>query len=104
MKHTSKVIAAGALLAGLLSACACRAQMDDKYQPNAESKKYPEGSAIERKVRMAAIAKNPAYTRKFDLSALPDYVPEGKPTGTLRVALAVSPAPSALALAVAEDA
>ena len=61
------------------------AQMSDKYQPNAESKKYPEGSAIERRVRMAAIAANPAYTRKFDLSGLPDYVAEGKPTGSLRL-------------------
>ena len=61
------------------------AQMSDKYQPNAESKKYPEGSAIERRVRMAAIAANPAYTRKFDLSGLPDYVPEEKPTGSLRL-------------------
>jgi phosphate transport system substrate-binding protein len=59
--------------------------MSDKYQPNAESKKYPEGSSIERRVRMHAIAATPAYTRKFDLSGLPNYVPEGKPTGTLRV-------------------
>jgi len=34
---------------------------------------------------MAAIAANPAYTRTFDLSALPDYVPEERPTGTLRL-------------------
>ncbi len=85
MKHTSKMIAAGTLLVGLLSAGACCAQMSDKYQPNAESKKYPEGSAIERRIRMAAIANNPAYTRKFDLSGLPDYVPEGKPSGVLRL-------------------
>ncbi len=85
MKHTSKMIAAGTVLVGLLSAGACCAQMSDKYQPNAESKKYPEGSAIERRIRMAAIAKNPAYTRKFDLSGLPDYVPEGKPSGVLRL-------------------
>jgi phosphate transport system substrate-binding protein len=69
----------------LLFAAAGRGQMSDKYQPNAKSKKYPEGSALERKARMAAIAQNPAYTRKFDLSALPDYVPEDKPTGTVRV-------------------
>lgn len=74
-------------LAALLVGCGTVtfAQMSDKYQPNAESKKYPEGSAIERRVRMASIAANPAYTRKFDLSGLPDYVPEGKPTGTLRL-------------------
>ena len=62
-----------------------RAQMSDKYQPNAESKKYPEGSALERKARMKEIAMNPAYTRKFDLSGLPDYVPQEKVSGTLRV-------------------
>jgi len=71
-----------AAAAGHAPACA---QMSDKYQPNAESKKYPEGSALERKARMADIAKNPAYTRTFDLTALPDYVPQDKPTGTLRL-------------------
>jgi phosphate transport system substrate-binding protein len=85
MKYTYKVVLIVTLLVGLFSAGASHAQMDDKYQPNAESKKYPEGSAIERRIRMAAIAKNPAYSRKFDLSGLPDYVPEGKPTGTLRL-------------------
>jgi phosphate transport system substrate-binding protein len=43
------------------------------------------GSAEERKARMSARAASQAYTKKFDLSALPRYVPEGKPTGTLRV-------------------
>jgi len=76
---------AATLALSLLCAGTGYAQMDEKYQPNAESKKYPEGSSIERRVRMAAVAANPAYTRKFDLSALPDYVPEGKPTGTLRL-------------------
>ena len=75
---------AAALTVGMLCATGY-AQMSDKYQPNAESKKYPEGSALERKARMAAIAANPAYTRKFDLSGLPDYVPQGKPVGTLRL-------------------
>src|ERR1700676_3085147 len=69
----------------LLCAVAGHAQMSDKYQPNAESKKYPEGTALERKARMAGIAANPAYTRKFDLSGLPDYAPQGKPAGTLRL-------------------
>ena len=73
------------LFAIFICATTLHAQMDDKYQPNAESKKYPEGSSLERRARMAAIAANPAYTNKFDLSALPDYVPEGHPTGTLRV-------------------
>lgn len=76
---------AATLALGLLCVSTGYAQMDNRYQPNAESKKYPEGSSIERRVRMAAIAANPAYTRKFDLSALPDYVPEEKPTGTLRL-------------------
>jgi phosphate transport system substrate-binding protein len=55
-------------------------------QPTEESKKLPTGSAAERKARMAARASQPAYTRKFDLSGLPHYVPEDKPTGTLRIA------------------
>ena len=76
---------AATLTFSMLCAATGYAQMSDKYQPNAESKKYPEGSALERKARMAAIAANPAYTRKFDLSALPDYVPQGKPVGTLRL-------------------
>jgi phosphate transport system substrate-binding protein len=85
MNRNRTVIVTGALLLGTLGASSGHAQMSDKYQPNAESKKYPEGSALERKARMAAIANNPAYTRKFDLSALPDYVPQGKPIGMVRV-------------------
>lgn len=54
--------------------------------PTEESRKLPPGSAAERKARMAARAAAPAYTRKFDLSGLPKYVPEDKPTGTLRIA------------------
>jgi phosphate transport system substrate-binding protein len=79
------LVAVGTLMLALLGAGTGIAQMDEKYQPNAESKKYPEGSAMERRARMAAIAAAPAYTRKFDLSGLPEYVPEGKPTGTLRL-------------------
>jgi phosphate transport system substrate-binding protein len=85
MPRYSALIPAGTLMLALLGTAVGHAQMDEKYQPNAESKKYPEGSAIERRVRMAAIAASPAYTRKFDLSGLPDYVPETKPTGTLRL-------------------
>src|ERR1700716_1659949 len=81
--HT--LVAAGTLTLALLGVGTGLGQMSDKYQPNAESKKYPEGSAIERRARMAAIAAAPAYTRKFDLSGLPDYVPEAKPKGTLRL-------------------
>ncbi len=55
-------------------------------QPTEESKKLPAGSAAERKARMAARANQPAYTKKFDLSGLPHYVPEDKPSGTLRIA------------------
>src|SRR5882762_5862064 len=51
-----------------------------------ESKKLPPGSSAERKARMAARAAAPSYTKKFDLSGLPKYVPEEKPTGTLRIA------------------
>jgi phosphate transport system substrate-binding protein len=54
-------------------------------QPTEESKKLPTGSAAERKARMSARANQPAYTKKFDLSGLPHYVAEDKPTGTLRV-------------------
>src|SRR5215470_10197290 len=54
-------------------------------QPNEESKKLPTGSAAERKARMAARAAAPAYTTRFDLSGLPHYVAEEKPTGKLRV-------------------
>ena len=55
-------------------------------QPTEESKKLPAGSAAERKARMAARASQPAYTKKFDLSDLPHYVPRDKPAGTLRIA------------------
>jgi phosphate transport system substrate-binding protein len=55
-------------------------------QPTEESKKLPTGSAAERKARMAARASQPAYTKKFDLTGLPHYVPQDKPLGTLRIA------------------
>ena len=54
-------------------------------QPNEESRKLPTGSAAERKARMAARANAPAYTKKFDLSALARYSPQDKPAGTLRI-------------------
>src|SRR5258706_13766612 len=53
--------------------------------PTDESKKYPVGSAEERKARMSARAASQAYTKKFDLSGLPQYVAQDKPAGTLRV-------------------
>ncbi len=85
MKIYLKLFAIAMLACSSLFSSFASAQMSDKYQPNAESKKYPEGSAIERRVRMHQIAAEPAYTRKFDLNGLPNYVPEGKPTGTLRI-------------------
>src|SRR5438128_7603136 len=54
-------------------------------QPTAESKKLAPGSAAERKARMSSRANAAAYTKKFDLSGLPHYVPEEKPTGKLRI-------------------
>src|SRR6266480_4925854 len=54
-------------------------------QPTEESGKLPPGSAAERKARMSARANAVAYTKKFDLSGLPHYVPQEKPVGTLRV-------------------
>ena len=70
----------------LLGSTAALAQtLPPQSQPTEESKKLPTGSAAERKARMSARASQPAYTKKFDLSGLPHYVPEDKPTGTLRV-------------------
>jgi phosphate transport system substrate-binding protein len=60
-------------------------QTSSQSQPTEESKKLPSGSAAERKERMKVRANSPAYTNKFDLSGLPSYVPQEKPTGTLRI-------------------
>jgi phosphate transport system substrate-binding protein len=72
---------AAALMAPVLAI----GQTSSQSQPTEESKKLPTGSAAERKERMKVRANQPAYTNKFDLSGLPNYVPEGKPTGTLRI-------------------
>lgn len=80
---TLRAAVAGLALAAAFAGTAI-AQLE-KYQPNAESKKFAAGSSAERRARMAGVAKNPAYTRTFDLSGLPDYVPEAHPTGTLRL-------------------
>jgi phosphate transport system substrate-binding protein len=61
------------------------AQTSSQSQPTEESKKLPTGSAAERKARMSVRANSRAYTKTFDLSALPHYVPQDKPTGKLRV-------------------
>jgi phosphate transport system substrate-binding protein len=57
----------------------------NKYEPNAQSRKFPAGSAAERRARMHAVAYARAYTRKFDLSGLPSYSPESHPHGTIRI-------------------
>src|SRR5437879_8994004 len=74
-----------ALVCALLAPALALGQTSSQSQPSEESKKLPTGSAAERKARMQARANSPAYTKKFDLSALPSYVPEEKPTGTLRI-------------------
>lgn len=71
-------------LACVVAAGAALAQSSQSH-PNEESKKYPVGSAQERKARMAARAASRAYTKSFDLSGLPAYAPESHPSGTLRV-------------------
>src|SRR6266480_4273222 len=76
---------AAAVLAATLIPLWAGAQSSSQSQPTEESKKLPTGSAAERKARMAARAASQAYTKKFDLSRLPAYVPEERPTGTLRI-------------------
>jgi phosphate transport system substrate-binding protein len=73
------------LLAAALMPSPGQAQTSSQSQPNEESKKLPVGSAVERKARMSSRANSTSYTKKFDLSGLPSYVPEEKPTGKLRI-------------------
>lgn len=61
------------------------AQTSSQSFPNEESRRYPTGSALERKARMAARANSRAYEKHFDLSGLPAYAPQAQATGTLRV-------------------
>jgi phosphate transport system substrate-binding protein len=56
-----------------------------QYEPNAQSRKFPAGSAAERRARMHAVAYSRAYTHQFDLQSLPSYVPRFHPSGTLRI-------------------
>ena len=84
MKIRFRVSILAAMFAALLPLHA--AAQSSQSMPTEESKKLPVGSAAERKARMAARAAAPSYTKKFDLSGLPHYVPEDKPTGTLRIA------------------
>src|SRR6516165_398870 len=72
---------AAALMAPMLAL----GQTSSQSQPTEESKKLPTGSAAERKARMKVRANSPAYTNKFDLSGLPSYVRQEKPTGALRI-------------------
>src|SRR5437879_9321908 len=74
-----------ALVCALLAPALALGQTSSQSQPSEESKKLPTGSAAERKARMKARANAPAYTKKFDLSGLPSYVPDEKPAGTLRI-------------------
>jgi phosphate transport system substrate-binding protein len=70
------------LFAIVLVSAAANAQQS---QPTEESRKLPQGSAEERRARMSVRAHAVAYTKKFDLSGLPHYVPEAKPKGSLRI-------------------
>jgi phosphate transport system substrate-binding protein len=72
------------LLAAIAFPLLAQAQ-STQSQPTEESKKLPTGSAAERKARMSARAHSQAYTKKFDLSGLPAYVPERQVTGTIRL-------------------
>jgi len=71
------------LFAALLIAESASAQYQS--QPTEESRKLLPGSAAERKARMSARANAVSYTKKFDLSGLPHYLPEEKAAGKLRV-------------------
>ncbi|MGF6439471.1 PstS family phosphate ABC transporter substrate-binding protein [Paraburkholderia youngii] len=73
-----------ALVLSLVSVVAL-AQNTWQSQPTEASKKLPIGSSAERKARMSARANRPAYTKQFDLSGLPHYVPEQKLKGKLRI-------------------
>lgn len=57
----------------------------NKYGPNAESRKFPAGSAAERRARMHAAAHSRAYAHKFNLAGLPSYTPKSHPHGTIRI-------------------
>lgn len=91
MKRLRFLIPAAAALSLALAApasvsAAPRAQPWLKnYEPNAESRRFPAGSAAERRARMHGIAYSRAYTRQFDLSGLPSYTPKSQPHGTIRV-------------------
>ena len=82
----TSLVAAIALASLMVLAMGRVVAQQHQSQPTEESKKLPVGSAAERKARMAARASQPAYTKQFDLSGLPHYVPEEKPQGTLRIA------------------
>jgi phosphate transport system substrate-binding protein len=82
-KAVIAAITSAAVVSFGLSAAAS-AQLEN-YRNTPESLKYPKGSSAERRARMSKVAQSPAYTRKFDLSGLPDYVPQSKPKGVLKL-------------------
>jgi phosphate transport system substrate-binding protein len=85
MMNAGRTVARAIALASLLVLATGQASAQQS-QPTEESKKLPTGSAAERKARMRARANQPAYTKQFDLSGLPHYVPKEKVEGTLRIA------------------
>src|SRR5512146_775942 len=91
MKRILSLLPAAAALPLALAAVpsvAAAAQAEpwlSKYEPTAQSRKFPAGSAAERRARMHAVAYSRAYTRNFDLSGLPSYTPKSHPRGTIRI-------------------
>ena len=71
----NRVRGIAATIAFLALALPASAQTSSQSQPTEESKKLPTGSAAERKARMSARANSRAYTKAFDLSALPHSRP-----------------------------
>lgn len=82
---TAALPLAGAALPSPAAAAQAAAPWLNKYEPNAESRKFPAGSAAERRARMHAVAYSRAYTHRFDLGGLPSYAPKSHPHGTIRV-------------------
>jgi phosphate transport system substrate-binding protein len=82
---TASLPLVGAALPSAAAPAQAAAPWLNKYAPNAESRKFPAGSAAERRARMHAVAYSRAYTRRFDLGGLPSYVPKSHPRGTIRI-------------------
>ncbi len=84
-RREAREVCLALFMVAVLGALPVYSQSSSQSQPTEESKQLPTGSSAERKARMATRAASQAYTKKFDLSGLPAYVPEEKVTGTLRV-------------------